>query len=115
MDWDKIGFLTGSGTTTERINYTFIDKNVSPGSYYYRLKQIDFDGTAEYSPTINVIINTEKSYYLSQNYPNPFNASTNIEFYLPKRAQVKLTIYDVMGKEIHILVNNEFDSEKKAK
>ncbi len=49
-DWELIGFVEGNGSTTEPINYSFIDENVQPGVYQYRLKQIDFDGTFTYSP-----------------------------------------------------------------
>jgi len=47
---------------------------------------------------------------LSQNFPNPFNPSTNIRFSLPKASNVKLTIYDVLGKEVTTLVNNELNA-----
>lgn len=51
-----------------------------------------------------------KSYYLQQNYPNPFNPITNIKFNIPKRSNVKISIYDILGKEISVLVNEELNS-----
>ena len=49
------------------------------------------------------------AYLLKQNYPNPFNPSTNIDYYLPQNSNVKLNIYDITGKLISTLVNeNEF-------
>jgi hypothetical protein len=48
------------------------------------------------------------SYNLSQNYPNPFNPITKINYELPKDGRVKLVIYDILGREIKSLVNNEF-------
>ena len=42
---------------------------------------------------------------LEQNYPNPFNPSTSIKFNIPKQSNVKLVIYDVIGKEVATLVN----------
>jgi len=47
-------------------------------------------------------------YELYQNYPNPFNPTTKIAFDLPKDAKVKLIIYDILGREIKTIVNNEF-------
>ena len=44
-------------------------------------------------------------YELAQNYPNPFNPSTEISFTLAKSGKVKLAVYDILGKEIAVLVN----------
>ncbi len=46
--------------------------------------------------------------YLSPAYPNPFNSSTQVSFYLPKRTNVTLTIYDITGKEVIRLIDNRF-------
>ncbi len=47
-------------------------------------------------------------FHLSQNYPNPFNPITKISYDIPQNSIVKLTIYDILGREVIILVNNEF-------
>ena len=44
-------------------------------------------------------------YILHQNYPNPFNSSTVIEFEIPKRTEIKLSVYDMLGREVKTLVN----------
>lgn len=54
------------------------------------------------------IVELPKQYSLSQNYPNPFNPTTKINFELPKNSQVTLIIYDILGREVTKLVNNEF-------
>jgi len=46
-----------------------------------------------------------ESYHLSQNYPNPFNPLTTIEYSVPQKENVKLTVYDMLGKQIAILIN----------
>ena len=55
----------------------------------------------------NITENTPRSYNLSQNYPNPFNPVTNFGFRIAEFGLVKLTIYDAIGKEIAIIVNEE--------
>jgi hypothetical protein len=46
------------------------------GTYYYRLKQVDFDGSSEFSEEVMVEVTIPSSFTLYQNYPNPFNPST---------------------------------------
>lgn len=105
-------FIPGHGTTLEPQQYSYIDQSVMPGSFYYRLKQIDLDGTPHYSEPILVSMLTgihEKEiptqFGLSQNYPNPFNPSTRINYQLPTVNRVMLTVYDLLGKEVATLVN----------
>lgn len=105
--WEKIGFVNGNGTTTEIKSYSFIDNNVTAGTYSYRLKQIDFNGTFEYSNIIEVEVSSPQNFELSQNYPNPFNPSTTISFSLPQNVFVILKVYDVIGNEVATLVNEE--------
>lgn len=53
-----------------------------------------------------------KSFSLNQNYPNPFNPSTTIEFVLPHKSHVTLKIYDIFGRELHILINESLSAGK---
>jgi hypothetical protein len=50
------------------------------------------------------------AFHLEQNYPNPFNPSTTIKFELPKASQVTLTVYDILGREVSVLVNEKKDA-----
>ena len=106
----KIGFVNGNGTTTEMQYYSFTDNirlvnNVE--KIYYRLKQIDFDGTYEYSNEVAIEILQPDSYLLKQNYPNPFNPSTIISWQLAESNFVTLMVYDVLGNEVVSLINEE--------
>ncbi len=112
INWKKIGYAAGYGTTTETKAYSFTDNDVATGTYSYRLKQIDFDGSYEYSKVIEVDFATVYDFNLSQNYPNPFNPSTNIAFQIADFSFVSLKVYDVLGREVAILINEEKESGK---
>jgi photosystem II stability/assembly factor-like uncharacterized protein len=105
LEWKKIGFVEGNGTTTETHGYTFIDKNITSGKQKYRLKQIDFDGSFEYSNIIDVEVGTPSDFFLSQNYPNPFNPLTKIDYCIPKETLVNISLYNITGRMIKELVN----------
>lgn len=106
-NWEKIGFVNGSGNSNNAQSYQFTDKNLFGGSKFsYRLKQIDADGSFKYSDEIELEIIPIK-YELLQNYPNPFNPSTIITWQLPMDSHITLKVYDVLGNEIATLVNEE--------
>jgi hypothetical protein len=100
-----IGFVEGNGTTTEQNNYSYTDKNLSDGKYSYRLKQIDFDVSYEYSNVIETELKSLDAYLLEQNYPNPFNPATKISWQLPFDGRQTLKIYDVLGNEVAVLTD----------
>ncbi len=109
-DWSVVKFVPGAGTTTNPMTYQFIDTKMNAGSYVYRLKQIDFDGSFEYSYEVEAIVSSPVDYSLSQNYPNPFNPSTSISYSIPENAFVTLKIYDVLGNEVEVLINEQKES-----
>ncbi|HMN24819.1 MAG TPA: PQQ-dependent sugar dehydrogenase [Ignavibacteriaceae bacterium] len=104
-DYQTIFFIGGNGTTTNRNVYSYIDESVNFGVYYYRLKQIDFDGTIEYLKAVSVDLGLPKTFMLEQNYPNPFNPSTKIKWQSPISGWQTIKIYDLLGNEVATLVN----------
>ena len=107
-DWQKIGFVEGSGNSNSQKTYVFNDNNLFSNTYNYRLKQFDFNGNYEfYKLNSDVIIGIPAKFGISQNYPNPFNPSTVINYSIPQNSLVTLKVYDMSGKEVAVLVNGQ--------
>lgn len=115
-------FVPGRGTTIDPQDYLFVDTDVTDGIWYYRLRQIDLDGTVTTSDPIQVIVGAPTSvaldlspeeFFLAQNFPNPFNPVTTIRYTLGSdpaglgavSLHVRLAVYDLLGREAAVLVN----------
>ena len=107
INFVAIGYVIGAGTSTEKHSYSYTDNNSVSSKVYYRLKQINLDGTFWYSHVVEAVGVLPAEYGLSQNFPNPFNPVTNIEFQLPLDAKVTLKIYDVLGSEVATLIDGQ--------
>ncbi|HQF43020.1 MAG TPA: T9SS type A sorting domain-containing protein, partial [Ignavibacteriaceae bacterium] len=106
----SIGFVKGNGTTTQKSNYNFIDTDIEIGNYYYRLKQVDFDGTSKYYNVVMIDAGLPRDFSVMQNYPNPFNPVTSIKFQLPVDSKVKIEIFNSLGERISELLNNQLSA-----
>ena len=105
------GFVAGQGSTIVPHDYVFTDSTAGAGRWWYRLKMIDLDGTFSFSDpvVVDVVTGIEReplpgSVVLYQNYPNPFNPETEIRWNMMDRGMVKLTVYDLLGREVTVLV-----------
>lgn len=107
VDWQTIGNVKGNGTTTQSKYYSFADdlSNLTSSRIYYRLKQIDLDGSFRLSNEISVDNNLVSSFELEQNYPNPFNPSTTIRFNIPITEKVKIEVFNTVGNKVATLLN----------
>jgi len=74
----------------------------TPGAIFYGVSSDIFDNN----------INLPRKPYLLQNHPNPFNASTTIEFMLPEEADVELSVYNILGQRVAILVDGRMEAGK---
>ena len=107
-----IACIDGAGTTTEPHDYSFTDNTVVPGaSYTYILADISYANKevkhTDEAVTISIPENDiPQEFALDANYPNPFNPRTAISFKLSAISNVELSIYDMSGKKIATLVND---------
>jgi hypothetical protein len=106
-EWYTIGFVRGNGTTSDITDYSFIDDNPLLEKNKYRLKQVDYDGAYKFSEEITVEYTIPSSFKLGQNFPNPFNPTTSIRYEISSTQFVTLEVYDVLGREVATLVNEE--------
>jgi len=112
FNFERVGDLVpGDGTTDELKSYNFFDQNLPVGNMaYYYLRQVNLDGTAARSNTIEVLLSSivlPTANLLNQNYPNPFNPETTLSFDLKDDAVVTLKIYDVTGQVVRTLFNGQ--------
>ena len=112
--WTKVGFVTGTGSSTSPHTYSFSDNNITPGKYRYRLRQIDIDGGSFYSHEVEVDLGAPTAFALEQNYPNPFNPTTILQYTVSSlpvgtvgKQFVTLKVFDMLGREVAVLVNGE--------
>ncbi len=122
IKWQNIGFVGGYGTGTIPHNYSFVDSSRLSGKAYYRLKQVDLDGSFTYSDEIKIELAPAK-FSLSQNYPNPFNPVTRINYSISEKSDVSMIIYNMLGQKVSTVVDEiqlpgnysvDFNGEKVA-
>ena len=89
-------------------SYSFTVSNASAGLNYYRLKQIDFDGTETIYNSVEINGPVPNTFRLNQNHPNPFNPSTTISFSLPVESNVKIKLFNLLGQEVAQISEGDF-------
>ncbi len=100
LPWDAVAFVDGFGTTEQPQSYTYRLENLLPGRHRFRLKQIDFDGTVEYSPEVEVAVAVPGAYHLSKAYPNPFYPKTSFSISVVRAQHVEVAVYDLRGRRV---------------
>jgi hypothetical protein len=105
--WAVLNFIAGAGNSQVQNDYQYLDQNLPAGTYYYRLRQVDYDGNSSFSKIVPVTFDGGMALELKQNRPNPFNNNTSISMVIPKAGRVQLMLYDQMGRPIQQLMDEE--------
>ena len=108
--YEALDFVAGHGTTTESRQYSYITAPLESGTYEFRLKQVDFDGTFEYSSTVEAVVGVVGTHVLSSLYPNPFNPQAAFSLTVSRTQQVEIAAYDALGRNVHVIYDGELDA-----
>jgi hypothetical protein len=104
--WQPIAFIKSLNQINNPTEYRYIDSKLSSGRYNYRLKQIDYNNNfTYYNLTKYVEVTLPRIDEIFQNYPNPFNAYTTFEIRISSNSWIKMSIYDMIGREVKVILN----------
>jgi hypothetical protein len=107
IDWETVAFVEGAGRSTERLSYEYSIPDLGYGRHYFRLKQIDFDGTFAYSYEVEATKAVPGQFVLSEAYPNPFNPTTNLSLVVGRAQEVTVDLYDIAGRKVSTILREE--------
>jgi hypothetical protein len=110
-NWEEVGFVPGFGTSLSPKSYEHTDvlndEVAHAPQLAYRLRQMDRDGTTDYSNIVFVKTGELPSgVELNAAYPNPFNPATTISFTMQESANVNLKVFNTFGQEVATLLSN---------
>jgi hypothetical protein len=102
-----LGVVEGRGSASTATAYRYRTPRLDPGTYHFRLRQVDLDGTISYSPVVAVEVQGEAQFTLAGASPNPVRTTTTLRYTVPRSGPVSLRVYDVLGREVAVLVDRE--------
>lgn len=102
--------IPGQGTTSSPHQYTYLDRRPGPGQWYYRLRQVDLDGQATFSPVVTVQVKSESA--VSRVYPNPVGGQTiTVQRQSPVESEVHV---DIIGLDQMVVKQHRLHQRKGA-
>ncbi|MCB9059530.1 MAG: T9SS type A sorting domain-containing protein [Calditrichae bacterium] len=125
QEYNLIAEIKGSGSSSSRNEYEYIDENVFDGeTYTYRLSDRDYTGKITIHNSVEITYNNSlvaqnpEQFRLLPAYPNPFNSTVNIHFSVPvnngQEYETRLTIFNTLGQRIRTLYNGYLEGEYKS-
>jgi hypothetical protein len=111
--YEKLGFVEGSGTTDRSQSYRFRTEDLSAGTHRFRLKQVDTDGSAQYTETRHVEIKIESTYRLVAPTPHPVQKSSQFSLTVEENQNVQIVVFDLMGRQIRTIYGGTLSAQDK--
>ncbi len=100
--WSTIGWVDGHDNSTVQQNYSYNDMDVTPNvRYYYRLKQVDFDGAFEYTDLVTAIITQQSTFNVKDFVPNPTLNNTSLIVTSTTDQEIDVVFYNLVGEIVN--------------
>lgn len=100
IQWEDIGSVAGNGDAQTGAQYNYQDEVVFNGEpYFYRLRQVDFDGMTHFSEVVSVEIKGPNASELMAVFPNPANESLGVRYFADVEGDVEFALYDLSGRK----------------
>jgi hypothetical protein len=109
LAFERIETVPAAGNSTSRREYNAVDNNVRTGSYVYRLRMVDRDGTFDYSDEVAVVIgdNANSTLAIGEARPNPVSGIANVDYTINTPGMVRVELTDMIGRTVStIFVGN---------
>ena len=105
-----VTFVPGQGTTSQAHAYTHTVRGLAAGRHLFRLRQLDLDGTAEYSSQVAAVVTLQEAYTLSTPAPNPTRGQVRFALAVRETQPVVVALYDVAGRRVALLLDEPLAS-----
>ena len=113
--WTREAFLDGAGTTTAPQTYQHRLSNLEYGRHAFRLRQVDSDGDVSYSKVVEAEVRLTSDHAITAPYPNPARHQATFEVAVSESQPVRVTMYDVLGRRIRTLYDDELPAQRTEK
>jgi hypothetical protein len=102
QNFKAIGKVTGKGNTSEEQAYSYTDASIFAANQmvYYRLKQVDFDGTTTYTNMVAIMSEQARAFEVVEVSPNPFISTFTVGLMVPTQETIRIELTDALGKRV---------------
>jgi predicted nucleotidyltransferase len=114
--WTTVGSMEGAGTTSEPQSYRYDDADLpyDADRLSYRLRQVDIDGTTTPSDPV-VVERGVDAVELLGTFPNPTSQQATVRYALPAQQDIKIRLYDALGRQVRTVVNAQKEGRHAAR